>query len=222
MTSIADYTRLQLDALSLEPGRPLVISDADEVIVHFASPLERFLQDRGYAVDFRDYRLQGSVKRMIDNHVLPMDDIIHLIDAFFADEVENQQPVTGAVAALNRLGQRAQLLVLTNLPDDFRQRRARAFASHGLHAPVIANSGLKGASVRALAERVQAPVVFIDDTEPHIRSVAREVPDSYRVHFVANERLARLQAPAPDSHHRSDCWDATYDAVATFLASHGF
>ncbi|MDA5193110.1 hypothetical protein [Govanella unica] len=222
MTVIADYTRLQLDALPLVRGRPLVISDADEVIVHFAEPLEIYLMARGYEVDFKDYRLQGSVRRTTDGTILPLEDIINLVDAFFADEVENQRPVAGAIHALNRLGDRAQVVVLTNLPDDFRARRARAFAAHGLHAPVVANTGLKGASVRLLADMVQAPVIFIDDTEPHIRSVAKQVPASYRVHFVANERLARLQTPAPDSHHRSDCWDQTHDAVAGFLASHGY
>lgn len=222
MTDIADFTRAQLDSLALTPGRPLVISDADEVIVHFAGPLESYLKARGYHVDFKDYRLQGSIRRAADGTVLPLAEIIPLVDAFFADEVENQPPVTGAIDALNQLGERAQVVVLTNLPDDFRARRARAFGRHGLHAPVIANTGLKGAPVRALAEIVQAPVIFIDDTEPHIRSVASHVPDSYRVHFVANARLAALQGPAPDSHHRSDCWTATLDAVSSFLATRGY
>lgn len=222
MLKIADFTKLQLDQLELTTGQPLIISDADEVIVHFATPLEQYLRERGYNVSFDGYKLEGSIRRITDHSVVDVHEIMPMIEDFFEGAVDEQPPVNGAVDALNSLKERAQVIVLTNLPDSFRSRRAAAFANLGLSAPVITNTGLKGSSVKVLADRVQAPVVFIDDTEPHIRSVAQEVPHCYRVHFIADERLAKIHGRAPDSHHRSDCWVKTHDAITDFLSAEGF
>ncbi len=222
MHKLADFTRSQIDALELIPNRPLLICDADEVIVHFAAPLETYLKRLGFYINFENYRLEGNIRRQNDDSAVVLDELIPMINDFFAAEVDNLPPVTGAIATLTALAGRAQVVVLTNLPDPFRTRRIASFTRHGLTAPVVTNTGLKGASVRMLADRVQAPVIFIDDTEPHLRSVATTVPDSYRVHFIADQRLAAIQTASPHSHHRSDCWTATGDAVNDFLHSHGF
>src|SRR5690606_23234738 len=107
MVEIAEFTRSQIDALSLDPTRPLVISDADEVIVHLARPLEIFLTNRGYQIDLSDYRLFGNV-RYPDGRVMEMEPLMALLDEFFEAEVEKLPPVAGAVDALCALRERAQ------------------------------------------------------------------------------------------------------------------
>lgn len=214
---IADFTLNQIAELTLDKNRPLIISDADEVIVHFARPLQDFLARKDMLFEIRDYRLFGNVRHRADGRVVEYDHLMELIEAFFEAEVENLPPVEGSVQALTRLAERAQVVVLTNLPVLYRERRIKAFLGHGLDAPVLANTGLKGASVKALAAKVEAPVVFIDDIPQHIRSVAEAVPDSFRVHFIADERLARVQARAEDCHHRCDRWPTTREAVERFL-----
>lgn len=221
MVDIAEFTRSQIDALSLDPKRPVIISDADEVIVHLARPLELFLTARGFLIDLSDYRLFGNVRHP-DGTEVEMEPLMALLDEFFEAEVENLPPVAGAVDALCALGERAQVVVLTNLPDLYRERRMRHFTSCGLDAPIVANVGLKGKSAKAIAARVEAPVVFIDDTAPHIRSVAETVPDSFRVHFIADERLAAAQARAKECHHRCDRWPTTHLAVERFLDGQGY
>lgn len=221
MVEIAEFTRSQIDALSLDPTRPLVISDADEVIVHLARPLEIFLTNRGYQIDLSDYRLFGNV-RYPDGRVMEMEPLMALLDEFFEAEVEKLPPVAGAVDALCALRERAQVVILTNLPDLYRERRMRHFLTCGLEAPIVANVGLKGASAKAIAAKVEGPVAFIDDTAPHIRSVSETLPDSFRVHFIADERLAAAQARAKECHHRCDRWPTTHLAVERFFEAQGY
>lgn len=218
-TSLPDFTRAQIEGLDLPAGRPLVISDADEVLVRFAEPLEGFLGDRGLFFEFSDYRLVGNVRRRADNVAVERGELFDLIDDFFAEQVDRLPIVDGAAEALSTLAKDANVVILTNVPDTYRERRARAFREFGLDFPVIANSGLKGAAVRALAGVSRGPVAFIDDIDKHIAAVAEHVPESYRVHFVADERLAAVCERAEHSHHRSDCWRQTTEAIGAFLSA---
>lgn len=217
--AMPDFTRAQIESLDLPEGRPLVISDADEVLVRFAEPLEAFLEDRGLFFNISDYRLVGNVRRRSDNAPVERTQLFGLIDDFFAERVDRMPIVEGAAEALASLAKDANVVVLTNVPDAYRERRAKAFRTFGLDFPVVSNSGLKGAAVRALADRSRGPVAFIDDIDKHIAAVAEHVPDSYRVHFVADERLAAVCERAEHSHHRSDCWRQTTEAIGAFLGT---
>lgn len=219
--SIPDFTRAQIENLRFDSRRPLLISDADEVLVRFAEPLERFLEERGLYLDAVDYRLVGNIRRLHDRQPVERNEVFALIDDFFEDRVDRLPAVDGAVSALGTLSERADIVILTNVPNEYRDRRVDSFRTLGLDFPIVANSGLKGAAVRALADRAGGPVMFIDDIESHIADVAEAVPGSYRIHFVADPRLAAVCARAPDSHHRSDCWRQTGDAIAEFLNGAG-
>jgi hypothetical protein len=218
----AAFTRNQIAGLEIRPGRPLIVSDADEVLVRFADPLRSFLESRDLYFELKDYRLVGNVRRRHNNQPIEQVELFGLIDDFFAETVDNMPIVDGAINALTTLSTRADVVILTNVPDTYRDRRAEAFRKAGLDFPVIANTGLKGAPVRALQERAQGPIIFVDDIDKHITSVAESVPDSYRVHFVADEQLAAVCERAEHSHHRSDCWQQTSDAIGTFLAAAGY
>lgn len=216
---MAEETARQIAALRLDPDRPLYVTDADEVIVAFARPLEEFLGKHGMRLELRDYRLLGNVRHVDSGEAVERDTLFRLIDDFFAAEVDRQPLVPGAAEALSALAESGQVIVLTNVPGAYRQRRIDAFRQLGIQAPVIANNGLKGAPVQALADRVKAPVVFIDDIEQHIRAVADSVPHSYRIHYIADTRLAAVTPQAPLSHHRASDWSDILDAIARHLAA---
>ena len=88
--------------------------------------------------------------------------------------------------------------------------------------PLVANIGEKGPAVGMLAERTAAPIYFIDDSPSHHTSVAREANHVFRLHFVANPRLAKLLDAAPDSHNRADDWPAARTIIEADLAARGF
>ena len=61
-----DSTLSQITAISVDPNRALIISDADEVLLTFMSQFENFLTTRGYYFDWSSFRLTGNVHRTDD------------------------------------------------------------------------------------------------------------------------------------------------------------
>lgn len=196
----------QLEALTLTPGRPLVITDADEVLFLFLQGFEAYLEDNGHYLDLSSFALVGNIKNAETEEMAPVEVAKALLDGFFRERTETMTPVPGAAAALAGLSARTQVVVLSNLPEASRPAREKALALAGMAYPIIANTGLKGPVVRHMADIVQAPVFFLDDIPHNHTSVAQAAPDVQRVHFIADPRLARLIGPAEHSHHRVDDW----------------
>jgi hypothetical protein len=88
--------------------------------------------------------------------------------------------------------------------------------------PLIANEGGKGRAVRALADRVKAPVVFIDDIPHQHASVRGAVSDAFCLHFVGDPRLAGLLGKAEASDHRADTWAEALPVIEQHLAALGY
>jgi hypothetical protein len=192
--------------LSIDPRRPLIICDADEVLVQFMMGLERYLERQGYRLDLTSFRIHGNVRHTASGDTVKDEDVTQLIGSFFASDTAILDPVPGAAAALRRLSSHAQVVVLSNLPDTAREARIENLTSHGMAYPVIAGSGPKGSVVARMIGDMKAPVVFIDDLPPHHASVAATTPRVHRLHFVADPRLARLIGASPDAHARIDSW----------------
>ena len=52
----------QLEALRLTSDRPLIVSDADEVIFAFVRGLEAYLLDNGHFMDLKSFALRGNIR----------------------------------------------------------------------------------------------------------------------------------------------------------------
>jgi hypothetical protein len=207
----------QLDELSLQAGRPLIVSDADEVLFAFMASLEGYLNRQDLIFDWSSFALTGNIRRRDDNVAIDADEVRGHLATFFARHTEDIDPVDGAARSLAMLSDHAQIVVLSNLPLAQRPARQRALAKHGMDYPLVANIGAKGAAVRALSQRVAAPTVFIDDIPRHHSDVRSVAPEVWCLHFVADRRLARLLAPAEQCDHRADRWDDAAAAILTFL-----
>ncbi|MBM3490430.1 MAG: hypothetical protein FJX68_08265 [Alphaproteobacteria bacterium] len=212
----------QLEALSLDPGRPLIVADADEVLLQFVRGLEAFLADEGLYLELASFALTGNVRHRGSGEALAGTAVKTLIERFFAERMEEMQPVEGAAAALAALSERAQVMVLSNVPLERREARARLLARHGMPYPLVANAGTKGGALAYLAGRVAAPIVFLDDIPHNIAAVALSAEAVIRVHFVADSRLARLLLPAADCHARHDDWPSARNFIEERLAQHGY
>ena len=206
-----------VSALKLDPARPLIVCDADEVLLQFVAGLERFLERQGCLLDLTSFAIHGNVRYRDTGLTVAGEDVTRLIAAFFDNETRTMDAVPGAAAALAALGTRAQIVILSNLPESARGARAENLAGHGIAYPVIAGSGPKGAIVKRLIEGFAKPVVFVDDLPPHHTSVAAETPHVHRLHFIADPRLAKLLPPAKDAHRRIDDWPAAKDWIASVI-----
>jgi len=107
----------QIDDLGLERFCPLVICDADEVLLHFVQSLEQYLIGLGLRLDLVDYRLTGNIKRA-DNVALTQQEVNALLEAYYARHTATMPAVEGAAEALAVLDGHAQIVGLTNVAHD--------------------------------------------------------------------------------------------------------
>ncbi len=192
--------------IEIDPGRPLLIVDVDEVLAHFMSGFERFVGRHGFEMRVDRFALFQNVYRPGDDRHIDMETGKSLFDDFFRHGDGDLDPVEGAAEALSSLATDAGIIILTNAPDHGRTARSRWLKAHGLDYPMIINSGLKGPVVAALAARTDGPSGFIDDLLPNLDSVEDSAPEVARFQIVADARLRPFAPTAPDRHHWAEDW----------------
>jgi hypothetical protein len=195
-----------------------VVSDADEVLLQFVRALEAYLEELGLYLDLKSFALTGNIKHGRTHVALEGSEVKGVLGDFFEHRVETVEPVAGAAEALEALTERAQIIVLSNVPFGRVEARRRGLQRHGMDYPVVANAGPKGGALELLAEIVSAPVFFLDDIPGNIASVAARAARVTRMHFVADPRLAQLLEPAEDCHVRLDTWPAARAFIEARLA----
>ena len=213
------HSHRDIGAFPIRAGHPLIICDADEVLFHLLEGLERYLDRNGMWLDLVDYRLTGNIKERATDRPLDQPEVSALLDRFFAEDTKNLDPVAGAAEALDLLAREYQVVILTNLPEAYGADRAETLNRHGMPYPVITNSGLKGDPVLELSQMAGSKTVFIDDTPMHITSVAEKAAHVHRVHFVADDRLAKLLGRADDGNYHGTDWNMTSQHLLDHLNS---
>jgi len=187
--------------------RPLLISDCDDVLLHFAPHFAEWAaqaHDLHFALDVPGYALSDGEGRAV-----PPERVWPLLDLFFDGEMHRQHVVAGALEALAAIDAVADIVILTNIGDQYRANRIAQLEALDIRHRVLCNQGGKGRPVAELiAELSPTAAVFVDDLAVHHRSVAKHAPDVWRLHMVAEPRIAAHMAPAPDAHARIDDWGA--------------
>jgi hypothetical protein len=189
----------------LKADRPLLIVDADEVLLRFAAGFDHFLRRREFYLDLVSYRLHGNVRRLSGDEALLDIEVTALLDEF-RTELDWLEAVEHAQAALAGLGPLVDIVALSNIVPAQAAARQRNFAALGFDFPLLVNSGAKGAAVKALASRAGRPVFFVDDIPQHLASAAESAPDMIRIHLIGDERLKPLLPPSPHAHLRAESW----------------
>ena len=207
----------QIETLELDPDRPLVISDADEVLLQFMRQFEVYLDRNEMWIDLSSFKLQGNIKYKGSDEVVDMTNR-NIIDDFFAAETLNFSPVDGAAEALTALSKEAQVIILTNLPIAQKNERQINLSEHGMDYPVIVGSGLKGPAVKSLGDKINTPLFFLDDIPHNINSVAEYVPMSGRIHMIADPRLSKLIGAAEGASARIDQWQEAQNWILEKIA----
>ena len=203
---------------SVTPGRPLVVTDADGVLLQFTGCFERWLVERGLYLDLTSYRYEGAIRRADDHTTLLDVECMALIDEYRAD-LDDLEAVDGACVALAELAEVASVVVLSNVNHQQAQARLRNFARLGLSYPLIANDcgggylADKGAAMRALAAHARAPAFFIDDIPSNLADVAKAAPAVSLIHVIENEALRRMVGNG----FHADCYAKDWRDVTAFI-----
>jgi hypothetical protein len=115
---------------------------------------------------------------------------------------------------LERIGAVADIVILTNLQDWCHAGRVAQLDALGIRHRVVCNQGGKGRPVaRLAAEHRSSVTVFVDDLETHHTSVARQAPDVFRLHMIAEPSIAPTIPAAHHAHARIDAWDEAVEWV---------
>lgn len=189
-------------------SRPLLITDCDEVLLHMVSHFDSWLGEaHGIRFAFESGSFGEAMTELATGELVARERVWPLLEQFFRQEMHRQTIVPGAVEALGRIGEIADIVILTNLGDEAHPWRVEQLAGHGIRHEVICNSGGKGEPVRAIVERYgSGSTVFVDDLPVHHASVAKHAPAVHRLHMVAEPRLAPAVATAEHAHARIDDW----------------
>jgi hypothetical protein len=201
--------------------RPLLITDCDEVLLHMVSHFDAWLGEaHGIRFAFETGNFGEAMTHTTTGELVAADRVWPLLEQFFRQEMQRQTIVPGAVEALGRVGEIADIVILTNLGDEAHPWRVEQLARHGIRHEVVCNSGGKGVPARAIIERYNAgAAVFVDDLPVHHASVAKHAPEVHRLHMVAEPRLAPAVPTAEHAHARIDDWPTATDWIIERLIS---
>ncbi|MCC2112035.1 MAG: hypothetical protein KDJ16_08390, partial [Hyphomicrobiales bacterium] len=133
-------TTAEIEAVA-PTGRPLVICDVDEVAFRFVVYFEQYIEENGYRLDAVSYGLTGNIKRLTDGVAADQKTVGRLLNGFFAERTADQEPVDGAAEALAAVSRRADVVMLSNLPEAQAAIRAETLARYGMPYPLVANIG---------------------------------------------------------------------------------
>ena len=190
-------------------SRPLLISDCDDVLLHFAPHFADYVAEaHGYRFKLGCPGFVGSLTDAAGEPV-PPERAWELLNGFFDAEMHRQHLVDGALDALRTIGAEADIVILTNIGDQHSANRVVQLERLDIRHRVICNQGGKGRPVAELvAEMKPAVAVFVDDLPVHHESVAKHVPEVWRLHMIAEARIAAVTPPAPHAHARIDDWQS--------------
>jgi hypothetical protein len=201
-------------------NRPLLISDCDEVLLHMVRHFRDWL-DEAQGVDFaiHEENWGEALVRRDTGTIVPTNEVWPYLDGFFDTEMRRQTLVPGAIAALERIGAVADIVILTNLGDHRQAPRVEQLAAHGINHRVECNQGGKGVALQALIDEYRPSVaVFVDDLSVQHASVAKYAPSVWRLHMIAEPIIAQSRTIAPDAHVRIDDWAAAADWILARFA----
>ncbi|WP_088309158.1 hypothetical protein [Novosphingobium sp. B 225] len=193
-------------------GKPLIISDCDEVLLHMIVPFGEWLEE-SQPVSFKliGNDFGNAIRHKDSGEPIDPAEIWKLLNLFFDNEMHRQSPIAGAVGSINTLAEHADVVILTNLHDKHNAARQRQLADHGMPYRVFTNQGPKGPALQAILDEYQpSKAVFIDDLAQHHGSAAELVPHIDRLHLCGEPTLAphiKCGFEAGHAHARIDTWE---------------
>mgnify|MGYP000082092263 CR=1 FL=1 len=193
-------------------SRPLLVTDCDEVLLHMVRHFRDWLNtqhDIEFALEGNPF-LQSMTRRGSESPIKERE-VWQLLGGFFDTEMDSQEPIAGALEAMEDLRRDADVVVLTNLNDERNAARTEQLRKLGMDVRVFTNQGPKGAALKKIVEDHGASrVVFIDDIAQHHASAKAEIPHVKLLHLCGEPAIAPhvpCAHSAGDADARIDSWD---------------
>ena len=107
-------------------------------------------------------------------------------------KTESMDLVEGAVKSLQKLSNKYNIIILSNIPFKFYEKRKAALKKYGMNFPFFANTGPKGKAVKYISDLHNGKIWFIDDSPYQIKSVKLEEQNVNTILFIGNHKLEAL------------------------------
>ena len=210
-------TKKQISGLNLDPTLPLMIFDADEVLVHFAEPFAIYLKKHNHRLHLTGYRLDNAIKNAQTDAVADPDTAKDLVWGFIKEETKNQPPAKGAPQALKKLRELAQIIILSNVPYTVHDDRVTNLKNIGMDYPLISNEGMKGPAVKEILKNHKAESFFIDDNPYQVESVYNDNQDTVCVHFSVCDLVKPYMPKAVGASIEPSSWNDLVLKLISYL-----
>jgi len=212
-TSLDREVLNQIGNLNINHNKPLLISDADEVILNFVQAFETYLNSIGLYYDLSSYALFGNIKKIKENIAIENDQITKHITDFYNLHTEEISFVNESIKYLGKIKNDldCQIIVVSNLPHHNREKREISFRKNGLDFPIISNSGLKGLTIKEIAKNQKNKIFFIDDISANLLSAHNEVDGIKLIHYISDKRLEKLASTPKEVDFKAKDWKEIYN-----------
>ena len=207
-------TKTQIANLNIDPNLPLMIFDADEVLVHFAEPFATYIKKHNHRLHLTGYRLDNAIKKADTDEVADPDTAKDLVWGFINEETKSQPAAKGAPQALMKLQAYAQIIILSNVPHSVHDDRVANLKSLNMDYPLISNEGMKGPAVKEILRNHKAQSFFIDDNPYQVESVYNDNQQTVCVHFSVCDLVKPYMPKAVGASIEPTSWE---DLVAQLI-----
>ena len=207
-------TKKQISNLNINPTLPLMIFDADEVLVHFAEPFATYIKKHNHRLHLTGYRLDNAIKKADTDEVADPDTAKDLVWGFINEETKSQPAAKGAPQALMKLQAYAQIIILSNVPHSVHDDRVANLKSLNMDYPLISNEGMKGPAVKEILRNHKAKSFFIDDNPYQVESVYNDNQQTVCVHFSVCDLVKPYMPKAVGASIEPTSWE---DLVAQLI-----
>ena len=209
-------TKKQISNLNIDPNLPLMIFDADEVLVHFAEPFATYIKKHNHRLHLTGYRLDNAIKKADTDEVADPDTAKDLVWGFINDETKSQPAAKGAPQALKKLQAYGQIIILSNVPHSVHDDRVANLKSLNMDYPLISNEGMKGPAVKEILRNHKAQSFFIDDNPYQVESVYNDNQQTVCVHFSVCDLVKPYMPKAVGASIEPTSWE---DLVSQLISS---
>ena len=209
-------TARQIEELASD-DRPLLVLDVDDVLLEFIRPFPRFLETRGLGLTLNSFRLTGNIAEHASGRLIEQKEVTALLDEFFDRQAQWQNVTDGAAEALARLGEHAEIVLLTAMFHRHRATRRAHLDALGLTYPLLTTEMAKGPAVAKLRGLNGRPVAFVDDQPLNLLSARQSVADAHLFHLMADNSLRAFLPPAPNDIQVVQDWHDALPKIARAL-----
>ena len=210
-------TKKQISNIKLNPNLPVMIFDADEVLVHFAEPFAIYLKKHDHRLHLTGYRLDNAIRKANTDEVAAPDTAKELVWGFINEETKIQPAAKGAPQALKKLKEYAQIIILSNVPYSVHNDRVANLKDLNMDYPLISNEGMKGAAVKEILRNHKAQSFFIDDNPYQVESVHKYNQQTVCVHFSVCDLVKPFMPKAVGASIEPTSWEDLVTQLIGYL-----